>query len=305
LRVGLCLPQLGAGISASAVRDFCQQAEELGFASLWVQEHLFYPLGNASGYAGRADTRVHDAYRSVLSATQLLAFTAGCTSRVTIGTSVLVGGYHRPVELAQTLATLDVLSGGRLIVGLSVGWSVEEHVQMDVDPRTRGKRLDELVQALEVCWGPDPVEFQGEFFSIPASVIGPKPLQAPRPALLSGMRSPAGLERTARYFDIWNPTRGSARELREQLDHMATMRPKDMPPLRLFYRSYTQRPTDPIGVHAGDGVERVLQDAHVARDAGAEELIIDANFDDLVAGDPTVWASIPQRLSRVVEAAAG
>jgi Luciferase-like monooxygenase len=105
---------------------------------------------------------------------------------------------RRPVELGQRLATLDLLSSGRLIAGISVGWSDDEHQQMGVDPRTRGRRC-------------------GEFFSIPESVVRPKPLQQPRPRLMSGMRSAVGLARTAQLFDIWNPSRGSAQEIAETL----------------------------------------------------------------------------------------
>ncbi len=302
MRVGLALPQLGPYVDAETVRGFCRDAEGVGFASLWAQEHLFYPHENASGYAGRDNPTIHEAYRSVLSATELLAFAAACTSRVTIGSSILVAGYHRPVELAQAVSTLDVLSGGRFVAGLSVGWSDEEHAQMDVDPRTRGRRLDEMLAALQACWGPDPVRFHGEFFDIPVSDIRPKPIQRPHPPLLSGMRSEAGLRRTARWFDIWNPSRGTPAELRDQMEQMAQLRPEGMAPIRLYLRSYTQRPTDPVGKDAGQGVAGVLRDLDAAREAGAEELIVDANFsDDIVS--PSAWRRVPESLLPVLQAA--
>lgn len=293
--IGLALPQLGPHVSRSTVVRFCRRAEELGYASLWAQEHLFYPTGNASGYAGRQDTTVHSAYQSILGATELLAFVAACTERVSIGSSVLVAGYHRPVELAQRVATLDVLSGGRMVLGLSAGWSHEEHVQMDVDPTTRGARMNELIEALCACWGPDPVKHHGTHFDIPPATMRPKPLQSPHPPLLSGLRSPAGLRRTARYFDIWNPTRGTADDLRRQMDEMAAHRPEGMPPLRLFLRSYTQRPTTPTG-HGGDGLEGVLGDLDTALAAGAEQLIVDTSFDDSMTSEQA-WEDVPDLLA--------
>jgi len=299
-RVGLALPQLGDHVTAEAFRSFCIRAEELGYTSLWAQEHLFYPLQPKSDYANIPGLANPDAYRSVLAATEAMAFAAAYTETVTIGSSVLVGGYHRPVELAQRLATIDVLSQGRLVAGFSVGWSDDEHQQMDTDPRTRGRRLDELIAALLACWGPDPVTFDGEFFSIPAAEIRPKPIQKPHPPLLSGMRSDAGLARTVRLFDIWNPGLGSPEKTMRTLDRLNAERTTDQAPLRLFYRSFTERPaarpTDSI-----PGVEGVTADVAACRAAAVEEIIIDCNFWSVI-DSPRAWAEIPDRLLPALEA---
>jgi len=170
-----------------------------------VQEHLFYPVRNTSQYSGKYGTEVHGAYRSFYSPFELLSFAAALSPRMTLGTSVVVAGYHRPLELAQRVATLDQLSGGRVVLGIGAGWSADEHAQMNVDFATRGNRLDEFLPALVRCWGDDPVEFNGSWFSIPPAEVQPKPFGGRRPALMSGMRSAAGLRRTAEYFDIWNP----------------------------------------------------------------------------------------------------
>ena len=299
--VGLALPQLGEHVDVAAVRDFAVAAEELGFTGLWAQEHLFYSEQNSSVYGGRHTTSVHPAYRSVLGATELMAFAAACTERALIGSSILVAGYHRPVELAQRLATLDVLSGGRLVAGLGVGWSDEEHRLMDVDPRTRGRRMDELVRAVQACWGPDPVEFAGDFFEIPRSTVRPKPVQTPHPPLLSGLRSERGLARTAALFDIWNPSSGTADALREQLDAMAAQRPADRAPVRLYLRSYLQRPTDPVG-SGGQGLDGVAADLETAVAVGADHFIIECNFsDDIRSSDD--WAAMPERLAPLIRLA--
>ncbi|KSU56758.1 MULTISPECIES: TIGR03619 family F420-dependent LLM class oxidoreductase [Gordonia] len=297
--IGLALPQLGEHVDAAAVRDFAVAAEEHGFTGLWAQEHLFYSEQNASVYGGRHTTAVHPAYRSVLGATELMAFVASCTRRALIGSSILVAGYHRPVELAQRLATLDVLSGGRLVAGLGVGWSDEEHRLMDVDPRTRGRRMDELVRAVQACWGPDPVEFEGEFFTIPTSTVRPKPVQTPHPPLLSGLRSERGLARTAALFDIWNPSSGTAEALQAQLDGMAAQRPAGRAPVRLFLRSYLQRPTDPVG-SGGQGIDGVAADIATAKAVGAEHFIIECNFSDDIRS-PEDWATMPERLAPLIQ----
>lgn len=301
LRIGLTLPQLGDHVDAGAVRAFATSAEELGFAGLWVQEHLFYPEENESVYGGRHTTSVHPNYRSVLGATELMAYVAACTENVMIGSSILVAGYHRPVELAQRLSTLDVLSGGRLVAGLGAGWSDEEHGQMDVDPRTRGRRMGELVAALQACWGPDPVEFSGEFFTIPRSTVRPKPIQQPHPPLLSGLRSATGLARTAALFDIWNPSSGTSEALLDQLSTMQDLRPAGIDPVRLFLRSYLQRPTDTVG-SGGQGIEGVRRDIRTAIAAGAEQFIVEVNFWDEMRST-TDWADAPARLASLLDTA--
>lgn len=301
VRVGLALPQLGEHVTAEAFRQFCQVAEETGFASLWAQEHLFFPLAPRSGYAGVAGLPIPEPYRSVLAPTEAMAHAAAVTSKVVIGASILVGGYHRPIELAQRMATIDVLSGGRLVVGLSVGWSDDEHEQMDVDARTRGRRLTELVEAVLACWGPDPVRYEGEFFRIPESVVRPKPTQSPHPPLLSGMWSDAGLERTVRLFDIWNPARGTPEECAAKLSELNAQRGPDQSPLRLYFRSFAQRPNhrpgDPV-----EGVNGVAADVAAAARAGAEEVIIECNFWDRM-DSPQAWADAPKVLAPVLEQA--
>src|SRR4051794_27741465 len=242
MEIGLTLPQLGGHVDRTALKGFCEQAEELGFGSLWVQEHLFYVLNPVSGYSARPGLKVPDAYRSVLGALETLTAAAAWTTAPTLGTSILVAGLHRPVALAQQLSTIDLISEGRVIAGFSVGWSDEEHQVMDVDPRTRGARCDELIDALVACWGPDPVSFEGRFFTIPEAEVRPKPVQQPRPRLLSGMRSAAGLRRTAEKFDIWNPASGAMEDILATAASLQERRPEGRAPLAVYWRGYTRPP---------------------------------------------------------------
>jgi probable F420-dependent oxidoreductase len=299
--VGLCLPQLGGQVTRDALRGFVESAEELGFASVWVQEHLFYPHEPISGYAARPGLAIPEAYRTTLSALETLTAAAAWSSRLEVGTSVLVAGYHRPVQLAQRLATVDVLSGGRLTVGFSVGWSDDEHRQVDVDPRTRGRRLDELLDALEACWGPDPVRFDGEFFSIPVSDVRPKPLQSPRPRLLSGMRSPAGLRRTAQRFDIWNPASGTLEDILATAEQLQNQRPAGLAPLEVYWRLFTEPPV-PVGNLRALTVDELSASVSQAKSAGITSVIVDANFDCSIT-TPASWAGLPGRLAPLLDAA--
>lgn len=300
MRIGLALPQLGPHVDQRAVRGFAESAEELGFDALWVQQHLFYPHEPTSGYSARPGLAVPEAYRSILSPLEELAAVAAWTERVTIGTSVLVGGFHRPLDLAQRLSTLDVLSGGRVVAGFSVGWSDDEHVQYDVDPRTRGRRMDELIEALKTCWGPDPVSHHGEFFDIPASDVRPKPVQSPRPRLMSGMRSEAGLRRTAEKFDTWNPASGTLEQHLETFARLGEMRPAGLAPLELQWNLFTQPPVEVANLRRLT-IDDVAAQVAQAREAGVDAVSIDTNFWDEVRS-PADWVGVPARLLPVLEA---
>lgn len=296
--VGLTVPQLGEHVTRKALRAFCERAEALGFASLWVQEHLYFALHPSAPYAARPGTPVPDAYRTTFSPLETLTAAAAWTERVLLGTGILVGGYHRPVELAQRTATLDVLSEGRLIVGLSVGWSKDEHDQMDVEFTTRGRRMDELVRALLACWGPDPVNFDGEFFHIHEALVRPKPLQSPRPRLLSGMRSPSGLRRTAAMFDIWNPASGSDEQLRDAIESIADQRPADAAPIEVYLRIFTDPPFLAPGL-SPMSVEQLADRVTAAEAAGYSHVIIDSCFSRSILS-PDDWAGLPDVLAPVL-----
>jgi len=299
-RVGLSLPQLGGHVSRDVVRGFAERAEELGFGSLFVQQHLFYPRHPASGYSARPGLAVPEAYRSILQPMELLSAVAAWTSTITIGTSILVAGYHRPVDLAQRISTLDVLAGGRTVFGFSVGWSDEEHAQYDVDPRTRGRRADELVDALLACWGSDPVSFEGEFFSIPESDVRPKPLQAPHPPLMSGMRSAAGLRRTAEKFDIWNPVSGTLEQHLETLAELGTMRPAHLAPLAMCWNLFTHPPVEVANLKPLS-VDELCTEVAAASAAGVDAVSVDANFDPSIISEGD-WLTVPDRLAPLLDA---
>lgn len=301
-KVGLCLPQLGGHVTRDALRGFVESAEELGYGGLWVQEHMFYPHEPVPGYGGVPGRALPEAYRSVLSALETLSMAAAWTTHIEVGTSVLVAGYHRPVQLAQQLATLDLLSGGRLTVGLAAGWSDDEHRQADVDPRTRGRRLDEMLDALEACWGPNPVRFEGTFFSIPKSDVSPKPLQSPRPRLMSGGRSGAGQRRTAERFDIWNPT-GALEDVVATALQLRERRPADRKPLEVYWRIYSEFPLSGPDFPK-QSVDELAEDVRRARDAGIDQVIVDPNFESTI-NSPEDWKKLPERLLPLVAAAAG
>ncbi|MEY2643226.1 MAG: Pyrimidine monooxygenase RutA [Actinomycetota bacterium] len=298
MRIGLGLPQLGFHVTGRAVASFVRSSDSIGFSSLWVQEHLFYPLRNTSQYSGKYGTEVHGAYRSFYSPFELLSFAAALSSHMMLGTSVVVAGYHRPVELAQRVATLDQLSEGRVILGVGAGWSTDEHAQMGVDFATRGNRIDEFVPALVRCWDPDPVEFHGAFFTIPAAEVQPKPFNNRRPPLMSGMRSAAGLRRTARHFDMWNPTVGTGIPIADNLAWLREHQPPGVTPMRLITRVYAARPAGGDDGLA-DGLDRIRAGLDESAALGAEEAIVECGFWSAITSERD-WESLPERLAEIV-----
>lgn len=298
--VGLCLPQLGEGLTPELLQEFCGRAERAGYTSLWVQDHFLWPLEPRRGYGGRAGAPVPAQYKSVLAPTELLAAVAVWTTTPLLGTSVLVAGNHWPAPLAQRLATVDILSGGRLLVGLGVGWNDEEHVASGSDITTRGERMDDFVEVLLACWGEDPVAHEGPFFSLAPSVMRPKPVQRPHPPLLAGMWSAAGLRRTAAHFDGWNPAGWPVERAVAALAEMQAQRPAAMAPLEVYHRVFAQFPHAPTP--PGDAVARLAAEAAEAAEAGFREVIIDHNFWSGIAS-PADWLDIPDLFAPVLAAA--
>ena len=301
MRVGLALPQLGPHVDARAMRGFAERAEELGFGHLFVQQHLFYPHVVESGYSARPGLAVPESYRSVLQPLETLGVVAGWTSEIILGTSILVAGYNRAVDLAQRITTIDVLSGGRTVFGFSVGWSDEEHAQYDVNPRTRGKRAGELIDAMKACWGPNPVSYEGEFFSIPASDVNPKPVQKPHPPLMSGMRSEVGLRRTAEQFDWWNPASGTLEQHLETMQQLAQMRPAHLEPLKMCWNLFTDPPVIVANLRPLS-VDELCEQVAAAAAAGVDAVSVDANFDPSITSSSD-WMSVPERLAPLLDAA--
>ena len=300
--VGLCLPQLGPHVTTEAIRACCESAEELGYTSLWVQDHFMYSLDPARGYGSVPGNRSPLPYESVFAPTELLTAAAAWTTTPMLGTSVLVTGHHWPVPLAQRLATIDVLSNGRLIAGFGIGWNAEEHEAVGTSVTQRGQRMDDFIPTLLACWGDDPVSYQGDTFQVPESLIRPKPQQKPRPKIISGMWSPKGLERTASMFDGWNPALTPVPQIAETVAEMNASRAAHQDPLEVYYRVFAQAPHH--SESKPDSLDKMVAATAQAAEAGFEEVIVEANFWDEI-DSPQAWADLPSKCQPVLAAAQG
>ncbi|WP_084964324.1 TIGR03619 family F420-dependent LLM class oxidoreductase [Thermoactinospora rubra] len=197
MTLGVELPSAGASASPEEIVRVARHAERIGLAAVWTFERLLLPAGPAKMIGG-PEVPLPEAYGSVYDPLETLSYVAAVTGRVALGTSIVVATYHNPVVLARRLATLDRLSGGRLVAGLGQGWMADEFTAAGVPPQRRGARFEELVTAMRTVWQADPVTFEGDFYRIPPAHVGPKPVRPDGPALLAGATSPGSLERAAR-----------------------------------------------------------------------------------------------------------
>ena len=186
--LGFGLPVSGSWATPETMSHVARRAEELGYASLWTFQRVLTPVGVELGPAHRS---VHD---SIVA----LAYIAGHTDRIGLGTATLCAPFTAPAVLAKAMTSLDVLSGGRLTVGLGSGWLPQEYAAAGVPFERRGARMEEYLRCLQALWTQDPVEFDGEFYTVPRSHVGPPPVQRPHPpVLLGGTAAPALAPRRA------------------------------------------------------------------------------------------------------------
>ena len=205
MRLSITLPQTGALAGPEAVAHVAALAVDLGYDGLWVLDRLLAPLAPSEPYPASADGSLPEAFQRVLDPLATLAFAAAHTTRISLGTSVLATPWYSAVVLARQLAAIDVLSGGRLKVGLGTGWSSDENGAAHAPPGDRGRRTDEMVTTMIAAWTQDVVAVDGAYEHVPASRIGLKPVQRPHPPLYFAAYAPASMRRIARFGAGWNP----------------------------------------------------------------------------------------------------
>src|ERR671930_1332731 len=203
MKAGILLPQTGESATRENVLYIAKEAEKKGLDSLWVFERLLWPIKPKTPYVATPDGSLPVQYQNVLDPLETLTYLTGHTNKISLGTCLIDMLFHNPVVLARRFATLDVLSQGRAIAGLGIGWSKDEYEVSGIPYRYRGQRADEFLQMLKRIWTDEVVEFKGQFYSIPASKIGPKPVQKPHPPILLGGFSPKTFLRIVNYADGW------------------------------------------------------------------------------------------------------
>ena len=243
MKVGIVLPQTGESATRENVLYIGKEAEKEGLDSVWVFDRLLWPLKPQTPYGGVPNAPIPVEYQNILDPLETLTYLAANTDQISLGTSIIDILFQNPIILARRFATLDILSGGRVIAGLAIGWSKDEYDASGIPYKHRGARADEYMQVLKRIWTDDVVEFKGQFYDIPASKIGPKPVQKPHPPILLGGYTPKTFPRIVNYADGWIPIAGFVPlEQQEQaingLREAARKANKNPSNIRIFVLSY-------------------------------------------------------------------
>ena len=215
MKYGVVFPQTEIGTDRSVIRDYAQTADELGYDYLLAFDHVLganpdRPGGWSGGYT------YEDTFYEPLT---LFSYLAGITERLELTTGIVILPQRQTVLVAKQAATLDVLSGGRLRLGVGVGWNEVEYEALNKDFHNRGKRQEEQVEVLRLLWTDRLVDFHGQYHSIPDAGIHPLPIQQPIPIWFGGS-SDAALKRMARLGDGWIPHSYPPEKLAAMLDQI-------------------------------------------------------------------------------------
>jgi probable F420-dependent oxidoreductase len=266
VRIGLGAPVSGAWATPSTLASFATRAEELGYDSLWTFQRLLVGV----------DDRLGPEYQSVLDPLLALTFAAAHTSRIRLGVALVNLPFISPVYLAKQATTLDVLSGGRLDLGLGVGWSPTEFAATGASRARRGARAEEYVRVLRTLWTEDPASFDGEFYTVPPSHMSPRPVQQGGPPILLGGVVPAALARAGRIAAGWMSR--SAHNLDHIADDIATVRAAAPDPtaVRVVVRGVV-RPGKRDGRLSGS-YDDIRADTAWLANQGVTELYYDLNW---------------------------
>jgi probable F420-dependent oxidoreductase len=265
---------------ATFIQEYASRAEALGYESLWVPEHVVffdhydsrYPYNESGLLDVGADPGVFDPFLT-------LTVAAMATTRLKLGTSVLLIGERNPLITAREAASLDQISGGRFLLGVGVGWSREEYEAMSIPWERRGDRCDEYIQAMKELWTAPRSSFHGEFCDFDDAISFPKPVQDPHVPVLVGGNTPPALRRAARWGDGWfgwNLTVDELQATVATLDRLLAEngRTRDGFVLQtgILHTADGEGLTDYVGACADAGLDRLVLGLALSRRTFAERL---------------------------------
>jgi probable F420-dependent oxidoreductase len=300
MKIGCGLPVSGAWATPANIAAFGTLAEELGYASLWTFQRLLVPEGSG----------MDPVYRSVLDPIAAMAFAAATTSRVRLGVAVINVPYVAPAYLAKQAATVDIVSAGRLDLGLGLGWMPEEFAATGGSMERRGARAEEYIRVLRTLWGPQPAEFAGEFYSVPLGLTLPGPVQAGGPPILLGGTAPAALRRVGRFADGWvTSSRADLSKISESIEVVrsaADAAGRDPSAIRIICRGVV-RSGEPA--EGGDGrlllsgsFGQITDDVGWLAEQGVTEVFFDLNWDPMIGSPDADPVAATDRAASLLEA---
>ena len=288
MRYGFYLPTRGPLATREGLAAIVQRAEQVGFSSVMVADHIVLPTKVDSAYPYTVKGNFvsdGDCFEQL----SLMAFVAGRSEKLRIVSSVMIVPHRNPVFNAKALATIDVLSGGRVTVGIGVGWMAEEFKALHTaDFKHRGAVTDEYIAIFKTLWSGKPVSYKGQFYSFDEVVCQPAPIQQPGPPIWIGGHSKPALRRVARFGDGWHPVGATAasplppEEMRQKLATIADLMQaegRDFAKLQVSYKApYYDGGAPPEGEERRlftGGVDAALGDIATFEALGVHELVFD------------------------------
>ena len=311
MKVGITLPNLGPQATRENILNLATRAEKEGFDSLWTITRILWPLNPQTPYGYTPDGSLPSEYQNTLDPLDVLTYVACITNKIALGTSVIDMFFYTPIMLAKRFVTLDLLSQGRAICGLGIGWSKDEYQASNIPFKDRGTRADEFIQALKKIWTDDVVEFEGKYYNIPASKVDPKPIQKPHVPIYLGGFSPNMLSRIVKYdINGWLGVVGgpleyienSIKTIKEQANK-ANKDPDNFRIIMLTYPNITKSQSssssnkDKNRFPLSGGVDEIGSDIQRIKDMGVDHIIFGYNFSP-IGKDVDKMMDISKQLSK-------
>jgi probable F420-dependent oxidoreductase len=287
VKIGFALPVSGSWATPDNIRYVARRAEELGYHELWTFQRLLSPVDGSWG----------ETYRSVTDPLVTLGYVAGITSRPRLGVAVVNMPFVSPILLAKQAATVDIVAGGRLDLGLGLGWSDEEYVASGATKKGQARRSAEFIAVLKTLWTDSPVEHQGEFYRIPAAQADPKPVQQPHPPILLGGTAEPALRRAGRLADGWiSSSRADLDRIGDSIQvvkQAAADAGRNPTALRFVCRGPVKVRTTGERAPLMGTLEQIRSDFDRLAERGVTELFVDLNFDPEI-GSPDADPAVSQ-----------
>ena len=291
-------PVSGVWADPLSLTGFAMRAEELGYHGLWTFQRLL---------AGD-DQDLAPVYRSVLDPLLALTYAAARTTDIRLGVAVINLPYLSPTYLAKQVSTLDVLSGGRFDLGLGTGWSEVEFVATGSDPNPRGRRTEEYLQVLRTLFRGQPAAYDGEFYTVPPSVMAPAPVQPGGPPILLGGTADAALRRAGRVAEGWvSSSRASLAQITRATQivrRAAEESGRDPDRLRIVVRGVVKAGLREDDVPLSGTWDQIRAGAQLYAEAGVTELFYDLNWDPFIGSPDADPRAAGERAEEILTALA-
>jgi probable F420-dependent oxidoreductase len=304
MEIGFGAPVSGAWAAPEDLAGFAARAEAAGYVSLWTFQRLLVPEGSS----------MEPVYQSVLDPMVALGFAAAGTSRVRLGVALINMPFISPGYLAKQATTVDVLSHGRLDLGLGIGWMREEFELTGASMARRGARAEEYVAVLRTLWAEGVSRFDGEFYTVPPGRQEPKPVQRPGPPILLGGMSRAAMERAGRIADGWmTSSRADLSRISENIKVVrdaAAAAGRDPDKIRIICRGVVRAGTQARSPDTGERLllsgsyEQIRADTGWLGERGVTEVFYDLNWDPLVGSPDVTRAAATARAEEILTALA-